>query len=151
MPAERVDGLSLSDVREAARAAVERARRGEGPTLLHVDTERFYGHSNGDVDSCRSDAFGAEQRANRDCLARLRRLLAESGVIAAELDRGDAVEAELAVDDPEHIESGPAAGSRWVYFRTPWGLQMELVSYPCGKGYERDAAVKLWSPRFPEA
>lgn len=54
------------------------------------------------------------------------------------------------VDDPEYIESGPAAGSHWVYFKAPWGLQMELVSYPSGKAYEASAGVKLWNPRFPE-
>jgi glyoxylase I family protein len=52
---------------------------------------------------------------------------------------------------PEHINEGPAAGSDWLYFRTPWGLQMELVSYPNGKAYEAGAEVKLWSPRYPEA
>lgn len=52
---------------------------------------------------------------------------------------------------PEHIEEGPAAGSDWLYFRAPWGLQMELVSYPNGKGYEREADVKLWTPVRPEA
>jgi catechol 2,3-dioxygenase-like lactoylglutathione lyase family enzyme len=51
---------------------------------------------------------------------------------------------------PEHIDDGPAAGSDWVYFRAPWGLQMELVSYPAGKGYEKGAAVKLWNPARPE-
>ncbi len=56
----------------------------------------------------------------------------------------------IAVDDPEFIESGPAAGSHWVYFKAPWGLQMELVSYPNGKGYEAGAGVKLWNPRFPD-
>jgi len=29
---------------------------------------------------------------------------------------------------PEHITEGPAGGSDWLYFRAPWGLQMELVS-----------------------
>ncbi len=56
----------------------------------------------------------------------------------------------IAVDDPEHIARGPAAGSDWVYFRAPWGLQMELVSYPHGKGYEAGAAVRLWHPGHPE-
>jgi len=28
-------------------------------------------------------------------------------------------------------------GQRWVYFRAPWGLQMELVSYPNGKAFDR--------------
>jgi catechol 2,3-dioxygenase-like lactoylglutathione lyase family enzyme len=56
----------------------------------------------------------------------------------------------VAVDDPEYITTGPAAGSHWVYFKAPWGLQMELVSYPKGKAYEADATVRLWTPRFPE-
>ena len=56
----------------------------------------------------------------------------------------------VAVDDPETIAQGPAAGSRWVYFTAPWGLQMELVSYPDGKAYEAGASVRLWNPRFPE-
>ena len=50
---------------------------------------------------------------------------------------------------PEHIHDGPAAGSAWLYLRAPWGLQMELVSYPGGKAYERDADVRLWSPLRP--
>ena len=53
------------------------------------------------------------------------------------------------VGAPQFILSGPAAGSHWVYFKTPWGLQMELVSYPNGKAYEADAHVLLWHPRFP--
>ncbi len=53
------------------------------------------------------------------------------------------------VDEPEHITEGPAAGSWWVYFKAPWGLQLELVSYPGGKAYEAGASVKLWNPRFP--
>ena len=42
-------------------------------------------------------------------------------------------------------------GQRWVYFRAPWGMQFELVSYPQGKAYEADAAVRLWHPGHPEA
>ena len=50
---------------------------------------------------------------------------------------------------PEHITDGPAAGSDWLYFMAPWGLQMELVSYPNGKAYEAKAEVRLWSPLRP--
>lgn len=42
-----------------------------------------------------------------------------------------------------------AAGQRWVYFRSPWGMQFELVSSPGGKAYEREAPVKLWHPAHP--
>ena len=35
--------------------------------------------------------------------------------------------------------SGPSAGQRWVYFLSPWGMQFELVSYPNGKAFDRQA------------
>jgi catechol 2,3-dioxygenase-like lactoylglutathione lyase family enzyme len=52
--------------------------------------------------------------------------------------------------EPTHRTSGPSGGQTWVYFRAPWGLQMELVSYPNGKAYERDTSTHLWDPRHPE-
>ena len=42
-----------------------------------------------------------------------------------------------------------SAGQRWVYFLTPWGMQLELVSYPDGKAYERTSDVILWHPGRP--
>jgi catechol 2,3-dioxygenase-like lactoylglutathione lyase family enzyme len=33
---------------------------------------------------------------------------------------------------------GPSEGQRWVYFRSPWGMQFELVSYPDGKAFDHD-------------
>lgn len=32
---------------------------------------------------------------------------------------------------------GAHEGQRWVYFLAPWGLQLELVSYPHGKAFDR--------------
>lgn len=43
-----------------------------------------------------------------------------------------------------------AAGQRWIYFRSPWGLQCELVSFPEGKAYENDAKTLLWHPAHPQ-
>jgi glyoxylase I family protein len=45
--------------------------------------------------------------------------------------------------------SGPSEGQRWVYFLTPWGMQLELVSYPMGKAYEEGATTRLWHPAHP--
>lgn len=42
-----------------------------------------------------------------------------------------------------------ALGQRWVYFKSPWGMQFELVSFPAGKAYEAEAAVRLWHPAHP--
>ena len=44
MPGEWVDGMDVLAVRGAVQKAVERARRGEGPTLLECRTYRFVGH-----------------------------------------------------------------------------------------------------------
>lgn len=35
--------------------------------------------------------------------------------------------------------TGPSEGQRWVYFLSPWGMQFELVSYPLGKAFDREA------------
>lgn len=40
--------------------------------------------------------------------------------------------------EPKYMEDGPSAGLSWVYFLSPWGLQMELVSYPNGLAAYRD-------------
>lgn len=45
--------------------------------------------------------------------------------------------------------AGPNAGQTWIYFLTPWGMQLELVSYPNGKEYEKTATTKLWHPAKP--
>ncbi|MEV5010807.1 VOC family protein [Streptomyces sp. NPDC055692] len=45
--------------------------------------------------------------------------------------------------------SGPSAGQRWVYFLTPWEMQLELVSFPAGKAYAAaDAPLRLWQPEL---
>lgn len=47
--------------------------------------------------------------------------------------------------------SGPSAGQTWVYFLSPWGMQLELVSFPQGKGYEAQMRTRLWHPARPGA
>ncbi len=52
--------------------------------------------------------------------------------------------------EPAVETEGPSAGTSWVYFLAPWGLQLELVSYPSGKAYEREPGLRLWHPGWPE-
>lgn len=50
--------------------------------------------------------------------------------------------------EPFTMPVGDTEGETWVYFLTPWGSKMELVTYPNGKGYEKNnPAIKLWSPK----
>ncbi|MEM9249674.1 MAG: VOC family protein [Pseudomonadota bacterium] len=48
---------------------------------------------------------------------------------------------------PTTMTGGPSAGETWVYFLAPWGMQLELVSYPEGKAYETEFDTRLWDPR----
>ena len=48
IPAEIVDGNDVVAMREAVRGAVERARAGDGPSVIEAETYRQYGHSRAD-------------------------------------------------------------------------------------------------------
>lgn len=77
--------------------------------------------------------------------------------LALYVDDFDAALAHLRAHDVEIMgeptvrTSGPSGGQTWVYFLAPWGLQLELVSYPGGKAYEGETAARLWDPRHPAA
>jgi acetoin:2,6-dichlorophenolindophenol oxidoreductase subunit alpha len=48
IPGVRVDGMDVLEVEETAKKAIERARKGLGPTLIVADTFRYRGHFEGD-------------------------------------------------------------------------------------------------------
>ncbi|HEY9078035.1 MAG TPA: pyruvate dehydrogenase complex E1 component subunit beta [Anaerolineaceae bacterium] len=48
IPGEVVDGMDALEVRLAVARAVERARKGEGPTIVECKTYRWFGHSHSD-------------------------------------------------------------------------------------------------------
>ncbi len=62
MPSFAVDGMSCEAVHEAIESAAERARNGEGPTLLEMRTYRFKGHSMSDPQKYRTKEEVAEYK-----------------------------------------------------------------------------------------
>lgn len=48
---------------------------------------------------------------------------------------------------PVDMTEGPSAGLSWLYFRAPWGQQLELVSYPDGIAAYRARRREVWRPR----
>jgi catechol 2,3-dioxygenase-like lactoylglutathione lyase family enzyme len=50
---------------------------------------------------------------------------------------------------PLPVDQGPAAGQAILYFQSPWGLQLEAITYPNGMAYEKDGGPILWSPKDP--
>ncbi|MDA8217909.1 MAG: thiamine pyrophosphate-dependent dehydrogenase E1 component subunit alpha [Dehalococcoidales bacterium] len=81
-----VDGNDVIAVREAADAAVERARSGGGPTLLECKTYRQLGHFVGDPERYR-EASLTDQWRLRDPLVLACRQLLEGGVVSEADDR----------------------------------------------------------------
>jgi catechol 2,3-dioxygenase-like lactoylglutathione lyase family enzyme len=43
------------------------------------------------------------------------------------------------------MEEGPSKGLSWVYFLSPWGMQLELVSAPSGQQVLDENPNALWS------
>lgn len=62
MPGILVENNNALEVFEAAGVAVARARRGEGPTLIEVKTDRYHGHFQGDPETYRAKGEAAEVR-----------------------------------------------------------------------------------------
>jgi 2-oxoisovalerate dehydrogenase E1 component len=124
MPGEVVDGMNILAVREAVDRAIERARRGEGPSLIECQTYRWYGHSRSDPRAYRTKEEEAAWKA-RDPIPNFAAWLVESGICsqeeidALEEQVEDAIEAatEFALDSPmppgEEVE-------RFVYTPFKW-------------------------------
>jgi pyruvate dehydrogenase E1 component alpha subunit len=94
LPAVKVNGDDFFAVYDAAGEAVARARSGGGPSVIEVDTCRFYGHHSGDAQLYRGKDEVRNLRENRDCLKYFRTRVGEAALLgAAELQ---AVEDEVA-------------------------------------------------------
>lgn len=93
MPGVTVDGFDFFAVHEAAGAAIERARAGEGPSLIEVKLTRYYGHFEGDAQTYRAPDEVKHYRDTRDCLMQFRERTTRAGLLQA--SALDAVDAEV--------------------------------------------------------
>ncbi len=80
IPGESVDGNDVFAVREAVARAAQRARAGEGPTLIEARTYRYKGHSKSDQNRYRTRDEIDEWR-RRDPIARLTDFATEAGLV----------------------------------------------------------------------
>ncbi|MCR4268688.1 thiamine pyrophosphate-dependent dehydrogenase E1 component subunit alpha [Nitratireductor sp. ZSWI3] len=83
MPGVIVDGNSVADVAEAAHEAIERARRGDGPTLIECKTYRYRGHSKSDRNRYRTKEEIEEWMSERDPIEHFEEELVAFGIIDA--------------------------------------------------------------------
>lgn len=96
MPGVRVVGMDVVEVYKATQEAVERAKKGEGPTLIECDTYRKYGHFEGDEQKVKSPD---DRNADKNATVEFRkRAIEENWLTEKEADEIEKA-AEQAVED----------------------------------------------------
>ncbi len=108
MPGTLVDGQDVLEVYGAAAEAVERARSGEGPSLIECKTHRYYGHHQGD-DPLRYRTKEEEHLAReRDPLRIFRERVQRDGLLTEpELDDIDARNRAAVDEAVDFAEASP--------------------------------------------
>lgn len=81
---ETVDGKDLSAVYEAAGKAVERARNGEGPTILECMTYRDFGHFEGDTQTYKDAEQQKKATTEDDAIVRFQTFAKENDLLTDE-------------------------------------------------------------------
>jgi acetoin:2,6-dichlorophenolindophenol oxidoreductase subunit alpha len=107
MPGIEVDGFDFFAVYDAAREAIERARDGGGPSLMHVRLSRYYGHFEGDAMTYRAPGEVAKLREEKDSLKIFRKQVTSAGLL--EHSDIDAVDDEVAKLIGEAVAASEAA------------------------------------------
>ena len=124
MPGITVDGMDVFAVFDAAGQAVERARNGEGPTLLECRTYRFYGHTVFDNPLTYRTKEEEDHWRARDPLKLFRENVLPLGDITLEeLDQIDQEAADLMEEAIKLADAGPLPETDKIY-------EDVYVSYP---------------------
>jgi len=83
IPGVIADGMNVLNVKETVEKAVERARKGEGPTFIECKTYRYYGHSLSDPRRYRTKDE-EEFWKTKDPIGSFSRKLLEAGILTEE-------------------------------------------------------------------
>ena len=108
-PGIAVDGNDVMAVYEVAKEAVDRARKGQGPTLIECKTWRWRGHFEGDPGTYK-DPKEQEAWMDKEPVGRYRTFLEENGVMTS--DETSAIDTMIDDEiDPKFPESYDMVGS----------------------------------------
>ncbi|MGI6125553.1 MAG: thiamine pyrophosphate-dependent dehydrogenase E1 component subunit alpha [Planifilum sp.] len=107
-PGVRVDGNDPLKVYEVVKQAVERARRGEGPTLIEAIAYRLVPHSSDDDDRSYRSREEVEEARKNDPLLLFKQYLTDCGILTEEKERELNERIAREVDDAtEYAEAAP--------------------------------------------
>ncbi|MDQ3388660.1 MAG: pyruvate dehydrogenase (acetyl-transferring) E1 component subunit alpha [Gemmatimonadota bacterium] len=117
MPAAVADGMDVLDMHRVAKEAADRARAGEGPTLIEARTYRFVGHSMSDpVAGVYRTKEDVETEKQKDPIRMYADVLARAGILSQEeLEEMDAEVKQIAEDSAEFAENSPEPAVEELY------------------------------------
>ena len=101
MPSETVDGMSPEEVCAAIARAAKRGRKGEGPTLLNIETYRYKGHSMSDPQKYRTKDEVSEYQ-EKDPITHVKNVLLDNKWMTEEEIK--AVEKEVKAEVEEAVK-----------------------------------------------
>src|SRR3954469_140851 len=124
MPGVIVDGADVLNCYAEGRAAIDRARNGQGPTLIEAKVTRLTAHSSDDQQTKYRPAEEMESEKARDPLPRFRDQLREAGMLDAEMEAAMTADSRKVVEDATEwaeaqAEPDPATGQQNVYANEP--------------------------------
>ena len=120
MPGVVVDGSDVLACYRVAKEAVDRARRGEGSTLIEAKVIRLTAHSSDDQQTKYRDPEELAGLSSKDPLPKFRGQLQEAGVLTEELKAKIEAEIKAEVDEAtDYSENAadpdPRTAMKWVY------------------------------------
>lgn len=101
------DGNDFFAVHEVARELVDKARNGGGPSAVIFETNRYYGHFEGDPQRYRAEGEVEKARATSDCLTGFRDRVLAAGLL--EPDAFERLDREVATLIDEAVAEARAA------------------------------------------
>ena len=107
MPGENVDGTDFFAMFEAVGEAVQRARRGDGPSAIEASAMRYYGHFEGDPQLYRAKSEIKTLMKNADPICNFVSHVTDSGVLT--VDELAVVDTEILAMLDEKVEAARAA------------------------------------------
>ncbi|HEY7827140.1 MAG TPA: thiamine pyrophosphate-dependent enzyme, partial [Candidatus Limnocylindrales bacterium] len=134
IPGVVVDGSDVLACYRVAKTAVERARAGEGPTLIEAKVTRLTAHSSDDQQTKYRSAEDLAAGQGHDALPHFREQLRSAGVLTDAVEAALTAEIKAIVDDATDFAEAepdpePSTAMRWVYAEDwpsetppPWGF-----------------------------
>jgi len=125
IPGKVVDGMDVLEIRSIVKTAVERARKGKGPSIIEAKTYRYYGHSHSDPRAYRTKEEEKEWKG-RDPIKVLKDSMKSVGMLSDDefdsLNKAAKAKLKTAMDyseqspppDPSELETDVFAPSHFT-------------------------------------